>query len=46
MSLYVAPGRKLDENPLLKNETPSEAKKRLLKPGTARANRRNGKNYR
>ncbi|DAA23548.1 TPA: coiled-coil domain containing 7-like [Bos taurus] len=38
---FQAPGRKLDENPLLKNETPSEAKKRLLKPGTARANRRN-----
>ncbi|XP_044784116.2 coiled-coil domain-containing protein 7 isoform X2 [Bubalus bubalis] len=38
---FQAPGRKLDENPLLKNETPSEAKKRLLKPETARANRRN-----
>ncbi|XP_068843654.1 coiled-coil domain-containing protein 7 [Capricornis sumatraensis] len=38
---FQAPGRELDENPLLENETPSEAKKQLLKPGTARANRRN-----
>ncbi|XP_042086423.1 coiled-coil domain-containing protein 7 isoform X8 [Ovis aries] len=38
---FQAPGRELDENPLLENETPSEAKKQLLKLGTARANRRN-----
>ncbi|XP_017912340.1 PREDICTED: coiled-coil domain-containing protein 7 [Capra hircus] len=38
---FQAPGRELDENPLLENETPSEAKKQLLKSGTARANRRN-----
>ncbi|KAM7237009.1 hypothetical protein CapIbe_011253 [Capra ibex] len=38
---FQAPGRELDENPLLENETPSEAKKQLLKSGIARANRRN-----
>nr|CAI9713481.1 unnamed protein product [Rangifer tarandus platyrhynchus] len=38
---FQASGKELDENPLFKNETPSETKNRLLYQGTTRAKRRN-----
>ncbi|XP_070328134.1 coiled-coil domain-containing protein 7 isoform X5 [Odocoileus virginianus] len=38
---FQASGKELDENPLFKNETPSETKNLLLYQGTTRANRRN-----
>ncbi|XP_060981635.1 coiled-coil domain-containing protein 7 [Dama dama] len=38
---FQASGKELDENPLLKNETPSETETRLLYQGTTRTNRRN-----